>query len=74
MRIDGLTVMLAAALTAGTIVPEPARAQTGGSSLVLDVSRVGDGRLRDWEGRDLPVGRARLRAQRQQRVRPGPRR
>ena len=61
MRIDGLTLMLAAALAAGTIVLEPARAQTGSSSLVLDVSRMGDGWLRDREGRDLPVGRARLR-------------
>ena len=33
----------------------------GGSSLVLDVARYGDGRLRDSDGRNLPFERAELR-------------
>ena len=33
----------------------------GGSSLVLDVARFGDGRLRDSDGRDQPLERAQLR-------------
>jgi hypothetical protein len=33
----------------------------GGSSLVLDVARFGDGRLRDSDGRDLALERAHLR-------------
>jgi hypothetical protein len=38
-----------------------ARSTWGGTSLLLDASRMGDGRLRDSEGHDLQIDRAELR-------------
>src|SRR5262250_3010413 len=63
MRNSSLTLlaMLAVASYAG---PRGGQAQvvTGyGASVVLDVVRTGEGTLRDGEGQEHPVGRARLR-------------
>ena len=61
MRIGSLILMLVAALPASSIAPEPALAQGDSSSLVLDVTRVGDGTLRGSDGLDVAIERARLR-------------
>ncbi len=75
MRIPRLTPLSAAVAASVALSPlaqaqvlggrqDTARSQTaawGGASLVLDVNRIGEGRLRDSEGRDQQVDRALLR-------------
>jgi hypothetical protein len=65
MRNPGLSLLAAAAVAAAFTAPPLALGQAvappGGTSVVLDVTRRGEGRLQDSQGGDHPFDGARLR-------------